>query len=119
MAKLSKTVSGWLDYWGQPHNVVDSNSSAKALDAILATGANINIYMVHGGTSFGFNNGANLIPSLAVEPTSYDYDAPISEAGDLTEKYFAFKNVIAKHLSLPEQLHDFEINAITEKGIPI
>ena len=48
--------------------MVDTNASAKALDAILATGANINIYMVHGGTSFGFDNGANLIPTLAVKP---------------------------------------------------
>ena len=67
--KIVHLCIGWLDYWGQPHNVVDTNASAKALDAILATGANINIYMVHGGTSFGFDNGANLIPALAVWPT--------------------------------------------------
>lgn len=28
------------------------------------------------------------------QPTSYDYDAPLSEAGDLTEKYFALREVI-------------------------
>ena len=50
-----------------------------------------------------------------VEPTSYDYDAPISEAGDLKEKYFAFKTVIAKHLSLPDQ-HRYVIDAISQKG---
>ena len=65
---------------------------------MLELGANVNVYMLHGGTSFGFDNGANT-PPFQVEPTSYDYDAPISEAGDLTEKYFAFKRVIAKHVS--------------------
>lgn len=30
------------------------------------------------------------------QPTSYDYDAPLSEAGDLTEKYFALRDVIRK-----------------------
>ena len=68
IGKIFHLRIGWLDYWGHPHNMVDTNASAKALDAILATGANINIYMVHGGTSFGFDNGANLIPTLAVKP---------------------------------------------------
>ena len=54
--------------------------------------------------------------NLQVEPTSYDYDAPISEAGDLTEKYFAFKNVIAKYLSLPEHLRDVDMDPISQKG---
>lgn len=92
----SEFYPGWLDYWGQPHNTVDGNWSAQSLDAILAAGANVNIYMAHGGTSFGFDNGANT-PPFQVEPTSYDYDAPISEAGDLTDKYFAFKEVISKY----------------------
>lgn len=40
-----------------------------------------------------------LIPSGAnspygSQPTSYDYDAPLTEAGDLTEKYFAIREVI-------------------------
>ena len=76
---------------------MDANYSAVSLDQILATGASVNIYMAHGGTSFGFDNGAN-IPPFQVEPTSYDYDAPISEAGDLTEKYFAFQKIIHKYL---------------------
>ena len=50
--------------------------------------------------SFGFENGANTNP-FSVEPTSYDYDSPISEAGDLTQKYFMFKEVIAKYLPIP------------------
>ena len=55
----SEFYPGWLDYWGQPHHTVDANQSAITLDKILAMGANVNVYMVHGGTSFGFGNGAN------------------------------------------------------------
>ena len=53
-----------------------------------------------GNGSFGFENGANTNP-FSVEPTSYDYDSPISEAGDLTDKFFKFKDVIAKYLPIP------------------
>ena len=63
---------------------------------MLELGANVNIYLMHGGTSFGFKNGANF-PPFQVCPTSYDYDAPISEAGDLTEKYYAIKKVVEKY----------------------
>lgn len=97
----SEFYPGWLDYWGQPHNTVGANESAVSLNAILATGANVNVYMAHGGTSFGFGSGTNT-PPFSVEPTSYDYDAPISEAGDLTPKYFAFKEVIKNYLDIPD-----------------
>ena len=70
--------------------------SAKALDAILATGANINIYMLHGGTSFGFDNGANLIPGLAVWPcyfvTKNCSDTPHSEKKMFLRPGKTFKN---------------------------
>lgn len=55
--------------------------------------------MFHGGTNFGFSNGAN--QPFFVQPTSYDYDSPISEAGDLTLKYFAIRDAISKYLPLP------------------
>ena len=69
------------------------------------------MYMAIGGTSFGFEAGAN-DPPFRPSPTSYDYDAPISEAGDLREKYFAIKEVIKKYLPVPE----IEVNATSEKG---
>jgi beta-galactosidase len=90
---------------------VDSDVFAKALDKVLALGANINMYMAIGGTSFGFEAGAN-DPPFRPSPTSYDYDAPISEAGDLTEKYFAIKEVIKRYLPVP----DIKVNNTTEKG---
>ena len=47
-----------------------------------------------------WNLGA--LPSNTYTPciTSYDYDAPLTEAGDPTEKYFLIRNVTSKVLSL-------------------
>lgn len=74
------------------------------MDQILAMGANINLYMVHGGTSFGFYSGASLHEENEFQPdtTSYDYDAPISEAGDLTDKFLAIQKVLKKYTSIPD-----------------
>lgn len=52
--------------------------------------------MFHGGTSFGFKSGSNLDINFKPNPTSYDYDAPLNEAGDPTPKYFAIRDVISK-----------------------
>ena len=60
----------------------------------VKNGHNINIYMFHGGTNFGFMNGSNYYGKLTPDTTSYDYDAPLSEDGKLTKKYFAFRNII-------------------------
>lgn len=73
---------------------------ASALLDILAQGANMNMYMFIGGTHFAYWNGANT--PYTQQPTSYDYDAPLSEAGDLTKKYFALCKVIGKFVALPE-----------------
>jgi hypothetical protein len=55
-----------------------------------------NRYMFHGGTSFGFGSGSNIDDTFEPCPTSYDYDAPLNEAGDPTPKYYAMRNVIGK-----------------------
>ncbi|XP_039192896.1 beta-galactosidase [Crotalus tigris] len=98
----SEFYTGWLDHWGHIHNVIPSSAIAKTLSEILAHGANVNLYMFIGGTNFGYWNGAN-IPYMA-QPTSYDYNAPLSEAGDLTEKYFAVREVIGMFKDLPKGL---------------
>lgn len=58
--------------------------------------------MFHGGTSFGYKAGSNLGAVFQACPTSYDYDAPLSEAGDPTDKYFAIRDVVGKYLPLPD-----------------
>lgn len=99
----SEFYTGWLDHWGYPHSQTPSTMVNSALDAMLEFGANVNLYMVHGGTSFGFGAGSNF-PSFQVTPTSYDYDAPISEAGDLTPKFEDLKMVVAKYEYIPDAI---------------
>eukprot|EP00057_Strongylocentrotus_purpuratus_P033676 XP_792349.2 PREDICTED: beta-galactosidase [Strongylocentrotus purpuratus] len=96
----SEYYTGWLDHWEHPHQTVKTAAVCTSLDQMLALGANVNMYMFEGGTNFGFWNGANY-PTFNPQPTSYDYDAPLTEAGDPTPKYMAIRNVIGKYLPLP------------------
>ncbi|MFE2107305.1 beta-galactosidase family protein [Kitasatospora sp. NPDC059463] len=99
---------GWFDRVGDPHHVRDAKETAASLDELLATGASVNLYMAHGGTSFGFWAGANHsgtgpdTPGFEPTATSYDYDAPIGEAGELTEKFHTLRTVIGRYVPLPE-----------------
>ena len=88
---------GWFDHWGEKHHTTDAPGEARELQWMLEQGYSVNLYMVHGGTSFGWMNGAN-IDGGKYEPdvTSYDYDVPISESGELRPKYFLFREVIRK-----------------------
>ena len=88
---------GWFDSWGFHHHTTSVSEAADELDALLASGASVNFYMVHGGTNFGLTNGANDKGRYSPIVTSYDYDAPLDEAGNPTEKYFAFRDVIARY----------------------
>lgn len=89
--------NGWYDHWGKPHHTRPAADAAQALDEILSAGASVNFYMFHGGTNFGFMNGANDDGQYWPTITSYDYDAPLSEAGDPTDKFYAFREVIRRH----------------------
>ena len=93
---------GWFDNWGAHHHTTPAQASAAELDALLSAGASVNIYMAHGGTNFGFTNGANDKGVYQPITTSYDYDAPIDEAGRPTEKFWAFRSVIAKYAPVPD-----------------
>ncbi|MCX4984309.1 beta-galactosidase family protein [Streptomyces sp. NBC_00572] len=94
---------GWFDRWGSHHVVRDTDAAARELDELLASGASVNFYMFHGGTNFGFTNGANDKGTYRPTVTSYDYDAPLDEAGDPTAKYTAFRDVIAKYAPVPSE----------------
>lgn len=95
---------GWFDWWGGVHHTTDVATTAADLDALLAAGASVNIYMFHGGTNFGLTNGANDKGRYLPLVTSYDYDAPLDEAGNPTEKFFAFREVIARYAPVPEEV---------------
>lgn len=90
---------GWFDHWGEPHHTRDATEAAAVLAELLGRGAGVNLYMAHGGTNFGLWNGANQTDEGRFQPTvtSYDYDAPIGEAGDLGPKFWAFREVITQH----------------------
>ena len=100
--------NGWFDHWTEEHHARTPEEAAQILDEMLATGASVNAYMFHGGTNFGFMNGANcpdpeyLTPEYQPTVNSYDDDAPVNEYGGLTKKYFLFRDVIAKYASVPE-----------------
>ena len=100
----SEFWDGWFDWWGGVHHTTDVAAAAFELDALLAAGASVNIYMFHGGTNFGLTNGANDKGRFLPLVTSYDYDAPLDEAGDPTEKFFAFREVIARYAPVPDEL---------------
>lgn len=93
---------GWFDHWGAHHHTTDPAVSARELDDLLAAGASVNIYMLHGGTNFGLTNGANDKGVWQPTITSYDYDAPLDEAGRPTAKFWAFREVISRYAPVPE-----------------
>ncbi len=99
---------GWFDTWGKPFNTVSSEVCAAQLDTLLAHGLSVNMYMAHGGTTRAFMNGANYADNLPYSPqiSSYDYDAPIDEAGHPTPKFYALRKVIAKYLPTGTKLPD-------------
>jgi len=99
----SEFWDGWFDWWGSIHHTTDPAASAHDLDVLLAAGASVNIYMVHGGTNFGTTNGANDKGRFDPIVTSYDYDAPLDESGHPTAKYHAFREVIAKYAPVPDE----------------
>ncbi|WP_324673229.1 glycoside hydrolase family 35 protein [Hymenobacter sp. GOD-10R] len=97
---IAEWYPAWFDWWGAPHHTVPASKYTGRLDTVLAAGLSINMYMFHGGTTRGFMNGANFSDTVAYEPqiSSYDYDAPLDEAGNATPKFMAFRSVIEKHL---------------------
>lgn len=87
---------GWFDTWGAPHHTGNTAHYLADLEYMLKTGASFSIYMVHGGTTFGFWTGADR--PFKPDTSSYDYDAPISEAGWPTEKFFKTRDLFGRYL---------------------
>ncbi len=96
--------NGWFDHWGEKNHIRSAQDAAAALDEILTYGDSVNLYMFHGGSNFGLTSGANEAPypDYQADVTSYDYDSPLSEAGDPTPKYFAFREVLGRYTQLPD-----------------
>lgn len=96
----SEFWAGWFDHWGGQHAHTSAQIQTANLTWILSHGYSISIYMFHGGTDFGWMNGANSDDKRPKEyqpdVTSYDYDSALDESGRPTPKFFAFRDAIAK-----------------------
>ncbi len=99
---------GWFDHWGEKHQhrpAADGGDSfAAEYESMVSHGAHVNLYMFHGGTNFGFTAGANgnFREDYAPVVTSYDYDCPLSECGDPTEKFLECQRILKKYTGNPK-----------------
>lgn len=96
---------GWFDYWTGEHTVRSGDDVASVFKEIMEKNISVNFYMFHGGTNFGFMNGANHYDIYYPTITSYDYDSLLTEGGAITEKYKAVKKVLSEFTEVPA---DFE-----------
>ncbi len=96
---IAEFYPGWLTHWGEGFPRTRTEDIVKLTKDFLSNGISFNYYMTHGGTNFGFTSGANYNKEHDILPdlTSYDYDAPISEAGWRTPKYDSLRLVMAKY----------------------
>ena len=113
----SEFWSGWFDKWGANHETRPASEMTQGIDEMLSRGISFSLYMTHGGTNWGHWAGANS-PGYAPDVTSYDYDAPISESGQTTPKYFALRKTLAKYANgklppIPELIKPISIPAFS------
>ncbi|UOQ85049.1 glycoside hydrolase family 35 protein [Gracilibacillus salinarum] len=93
---------GWFDYWSGEHHTRDAQDAADVFRELMERKSSVNFYMFHGGTNFGFYNGANHYDIYYPTITSYDYDSLLTESGQPTEKYRKAKEVLADYIEVPE-----------------
>jgi beta-galactosidase len=101
----SETYPGWLTHWGEEWVRPDTAQLLKEVKFLMDNKKSFNLYVIHGGTNFGFTAGANS-GGKGYEPdvTSYDYDAPVNEQGEATPKYTALRNLIGSYLPKGKKL---------------
>jgi len=117
---VAEFYPGWLDHWAEPFVKISAADIAKQTKVYLENDINFNLYMAHGGTNFGFTSGANYNDEHDIQPdiTSYDYDAPISEAGWATPKYDSIRALMQHYApydipDVPEQIPVIDIPKIS------
>ncbi|NSW93610.1 MAG: beta-galactosidase [Bacteroidales bacterium] len=116
----SETYPGWLTHWGEDWARPDTSELYREIKFLMDNKKSFNLYVLHGGTNFGFTAGANS-GGKGYQPdvTSYDYDAPVDEQGRPTPKYMALRKIIGSYLpkgkklpEIPEPVPSFEIPVI-------
>ncbi len=108
----SEFWSGWFDHWGRKHETREGAVMVEGIKDMLDRNISFSLYMTHGGTTFGHWGGANN-PAYSAMCSSYDYDAPISEAGWTTEKFWSLRKLLQSYLqpgeTLPEAPADYPV----------
>ncbi|HTR29768.1 MAG TPA: beta-galactosidase [Puia sp.] len=99
----SETYPGWLTHWKEPWQHPDTGDLLREVRYLLSHHRSFNLYVVHGGTNFGYTAGSNAFSPTQFQPdvTSYDYDAPIDEQGRATPKYYALRKLIGEYAGHP------------------
>ncbi|KAF1973948.1 family 35 glycoside hydrolase [Bimuria novae-zelandiae CBS 107.79] len=105
-----------FDSWGYPRSTPNTQGFVDDLEYVLGNeSASISLYMVHGGTNFGFGNGALWQNKTRAFTSSYDYGAPIDEAGRTTDLFWKLRETIAKYVpegSIPDVREDVPLKEI-------
>lgn len=110
----SEFWSGWFDHWGRKHETRDAETMVSGLKDMLDRNISFSLYMTHGGTTFGHWGGANS-PAYSAMCSSYDYDAPISEAGWATPKYHMLREMLTQYADSAQVIPDVPAaNAVIE-----
>ncbi len=101
----SEFWSGWFDHWGRKHETRDAETMVSGIKDMLDRHISFSLYMTHGGITFGHWGGANS-PAYSAMCSSYDYDAPISEAGWATPKYYKLREMMMQYADSAQVIPD-------------
>eukprot|EP00960_Hanusia_phi_P020923 617225-Hanusia_phi.AAC.1 len=109
----SEYYPGWYSVWGQENiSRTSTHAAVTTLKTMIDGEFSFSMYMVHGGTNFGFWSGANILDGsqpyqYASIITSYDYSSPISECGehgigsDNLDKFEALRSLLQNYSRTP------------------
>lgn len=92
---VAEYYTGWKDYWGWWHNRRGREPVLTKLEEMMKRNASVNLYMFVGGTNFGFKAGSG---GGCPVTTSYDYEAPVAEHGDVRITYHAVRALASYYL---------------------
>ena len=96
----SEFYPGWINHWSYPRNTVATEAVVNTTKTLISLGANFNVYMMHGGTSFGYMAGSIMSDTFQACVTSYDFNAPITENGNTTDKLLALRELIYPYTNM-------------------
>jgi hypothetical protein len=88
-----------LPQWGAAYPHHSGEEIATWLSRQLQLDPNVNMDMVLRGSNFlytGADGSSDFGGSFEAYPTTYDYDTSLTEAGDLTDKYFKVNTIPVK-----------------------